>query len=902
MLTKVRSPSDTKVVSYTYRTTGFRKAAITTIDLNNSIGIPLTASFTSNWIAHSVAGEPQAVIHESGIRTATYFQRAGFKHDRVRVFREGAYPLQDDEFEFERNVAGAPTRLKHSSKNPSSLLGRIVDFTYDNVGRVTLAESNDAVADQISQAFTYSGTSEVTAMTSSVGSLVSARAYAFDYDDRHQLTDASDDQGYSAAFTFGRTGTLQSSFVAATSAPGQHVYPRDVDYEYADPTASSGHTDPEMVLELLDSTSGQPMTSYTYDDAGSMTARTLNGDTMTFRYDGDQRMRKRILSDGISETYHYTDGARWLSATNSEGTFTKVRLWLGDVEVIYSCTASSCAETETRTTIRLGGRAVARINQDPADNRTTELLHTNGLGHLLGVYSFFRPPTGPIDYTLEAAFQYGPFGEILESAAASGSSTEDYLQRFNGKEFDLDSGLSYYGYRYYEPVGQVWNRSDPLYRFASDSASGSARRGNLYSFTGNNPMRFVDLDGLDIRTDVRGAYERSLRHASSVCGGIETECYAKLSAKLHSLYLGLLQAIDAAEDSMAKKSAKGRRAAKKGRAINVLSWNFAPDEFSLEDPCEEFDADCDMGVDRVGPGGQRLAITLMTLPWPWISFFVTMSQASNHDEAAAVLLAFSAGAVVADTAKLLGASSRSLCFVAGTMVKTDRGLRAIEEIEIGDLVWSRDDQTDEESWKTVLRTSITPDQRVLELVLIEADGDEQRLRITPEHPLWTRAGWLAVGELGVGESVWARDGWAVLSSVRYLDRQENVYNFEVADFHSYFVGEGGVWAHNGLCDDLSAAAAVLHKKSKDLTRAGNSLKKHSIRPNSVFTTTETTGSAISRQAQQYVDDILTTPGSTFTKNKIGGYDVRKPPGPGQHFGPGVRYDANGDFVGFRQPN
>jgi RHS repeat-associated protein len=45
-------------------------------------------------------------------------------------------------------------------------------------------------------------------------------------------------------------------------------------------------------------------------------------------------------------------------------------------------------------------------------------------------------------------------------------------------------------------------------------------------------------------------------------------------------------------------------------------------------------------------------------------------------------------------------SVASRCFAAGTLIKTNRGFRPIETIEIGDLVWSRDDQTGSEEWKS----------------------------------------------------------------------------------------------------------------------------------------------------------------------------------------------------------
>ena len=32
-----------------------------------------------------------------------------------------------------------------------------------------------------------------------------------------------------------------------------------------------------------------------------------------------------------------------------------------------------------------------------------------------------------------------------------------------------------------------------------------------------------------------------------------------------------------------------------------------------------------------------------------------------------------------------------------------------------------------------------------------------------------------------------------------LEKSVNVYNLEVQDFHTYFIGESGVWVHNQGC-------------------------------------------------------------------------------------------------------
>ena len=49
---------------------------------------------------------------------------------------------------------------------------------------------------------------------------------------------------------------------------------------------------------------------------------------------------------------------------------------------------------------------------------------------------------------------------------------------------------------------------------------------------------------------------------------------------------------------------------------------------------------------------------------------------------------------------------RSYCFVEGTIVRTSEGNKAIEEVQIGDYVYAKDEETGEITLKEVLDTSI----------------------------------------------------------------------------------------------------------------------------------------------------------------------------------------------------
>jgi RHS repeat-associated protein len=81
---------------------------------------------------------------------------------------------------------------------------------------------------------------------------------------------------------------------------------------------------------------------------------------------------------------------------------------------------------------------------------------------------------------------YRPYGERVRVEAAAA----DNRQFFHGKAVDADTGLSYFGARYYDPAVGRFMATDPQ-RF--DEAN--IHSFNRYAYGNNNPYRFVDPDG-----------------------------------------------------------------------------------------------------------------------------------------------------------------------------------------------------------------------------------------------------------------------------------------------------------------------------------------------------------------------------------------------------------------------
>ena len=98
----------------------------------------------------------------------------------------------------------------------------------------------------------------------------------------------------------------------------------------------------------------------------------------------------------------------------------------------------------------------------------------------LGSSSYITNLDGEVSQHIE----YVPFGEVFIEERNNTWNTP-YL--FNAKELDEETGMYYYGARYYEPRLSLWMTVDPMEENLPSSST--------YSYAANNPIRFIDMEG-----------------------------------------------------------------------------------------------------------------------------------------------------------------------------------------------------------------------------------------------------------------------------------------------------------------------------------------------------------------------------------------------------------------------
>jgi len=152
------------------------------------------------------------------------------------------------------------------------------------------------------------------------------------------------------------------------------------------------------------------------------------------------------------------------------------------------------------------------------------------------------------------------------------------------------------------------------------------------------------------------------------------------------------------------------------------------------------------------------------------------------------------------------------CFLAGTKIDTPSGSMAIENVRVGDSVWSYDTREARLVMGVVSRVFVHPSQPSGTLRL--NSGSE--IRATPNHPFFRQRNMseiasryaeetselqvVSADELVAGDVVYARNASSgelvptTVSGFTLDGPTETVYNFTVEGTHSYFAE--GVLVHN----------------------------------------------------------------------------------------------------------
>ena len=153
------------------------------------------------------------------------------------------------------------------------------------------------------------------------------------------------------------------------------------------------------------------------------------------------------------------------------------------------------------------------------------------------------------------------------------------------------------------------------------------------------------------------------------------------------------------------------------------------------------------------------------------------------------------------------------CFPAGTLIQTEHGTKPIEDIQIGDLVWAYDEDTNTTALQPVVDIMQNETDHTISLYT-----ETEVIETTATHPFYTQDGWKDASELQTGDQIKTQNQENVeIKNTKFNYEPKKVYNFTVAHFHTYFVGQQKALVHNtGKC--ISKLAENFAKTWDDLAK------------------------------------------------------------------------------------
>ncbi|HEX8081624.1 MAG TPA: SpvB/TcaC N-terminal domain-containing protein [Jatrophihabitans sp.] len=338
-------------------------------------------------------------------------------------------------------------------------------YTYDKVGNVKSVTNNIEVPSPpnfggpSTQTFTYD---DLDRLTDAAGSYQFAPGktnnytYALGYDNLHNTT------------TKNQTNTIvQGSGTPVTQ--GKTTY----NYAYA-----YGGPQPHAPTHIGTKT-------YAYDANGNQIGWSddTNGQQRTIIWDEENRIQS-VFDNGQEQKYKYDDAGQRVIKRGPQGETAYVNQWftvrngqIGTKHVFIDTT-----------------RVASKLVKDNAREKDSYYFHPDQLSSTNTV----TDANGKLYEHLE----YFPSGEAWIEEK---SNTQRTPYRFAGKELDEETGLYYFGARYYDPRTGLWPSTDPalaenLARLPGNDDSPEPDVAaptflNLYNYADSNPLTKIDPDG-----------------------------------------------------------------------------------------------------------------------------------------------------------------------------------------------------------------------------------------------------------------------------------------------------------------------------------------------------------------------------------------------------------------------
>ncbi|MGA9768045.1 MAG: SpvB/TcaC N-terminal domain-containing protein [Blastocatellia bacterium] len=428
----------------------------------NLRGAQAATPFVTN-IEYDAKGQRNFIEYGNNIKTSYEYDPLTLRITRLRTLR-GAERLQD--LSYTNDSGGNITRILDDAQQTIYFNNQAVtpsnDYTYDAIYRLITAQGREHVG-QAAEPQTR-------------------------WDDkfRVRLPHPGDGQAmrrYTERYEYDAAGNFLQLIHQATNGNWARSY------QYNEPSL----IEPSKQNNRLSRTiigSNNPLTEiYTYDTHGNMTAMPhLTLMQWDFK-DQLSATSRQVVNNGSPETTYYVyDGAgqRVRKVTERQGgTRKNERTYLGEFEIYREYEADGNLVTLERETLHVMDDkhriALIETRTQGDDGSSAQLIRYQFSNHL-GSASLELDQAGQIISYEE----YYPYGSTSYQAGRSAAEVSLKRYRYTQMERDEETGLAYHGARHYAPWLGRWVSCDP---------SGTSDHINLYVFSRDNPIIFVDRNG-----------------------------------------------------------------------------------------------------------------------------------------------------------------------------------------------------------------------------------------------------------------------------------------------------------------------------------------------------------------------------------------------------------------------
>jgi RHS repeat-associated protein len=477
-------------------------------------------------------------------------------------------------------------------------------------------------------------------------------------------------------------------------------------------------------------------TNYAYDQNGNMLMR----GNQQLVYDPENRLTLAVMTNSTVAFGYDANGARlWKqgAVTNS------LQVW---IDGIYE-------EKDGKTLYHIlaGDRIVCTFD---SAGITTEYYHPD---HIHSTSVETDASGNPYQH-----FEYSAFGQ---SRYTSSSTAFPVSRRYTAEVLDEETGLYFYGARYYDPQLGRFIQPDTVIPNEFDPQSY-----DRYAYALNNPLKIIDPNG----------------HAGK-------EVADWWSARVNTAF----EFYTSGSQSTLWLTTMG--------SVNTLVGGFSePLRFGSSAGAVSGDPHATLG-DAVLAGVQEGTRAVAIVP-------VGAALGKATGTLVNSLAASVEGEATGELAGSLGG-----CFVAGTLVQTEYGPAEIQNVTVGERVWSY--SLTDNKWE-LRHVEATPVRDYTgDIITVRVTGT--LVEATGNHPFWVVSGsnladrptakdvpaqdhvtgltgrWVEARSLKIGDVVFQlTDQKATVTAVSTAQAQISVYNLRVELNHTYAVSQAGILVHN----------------------------------------------------------------------------------------------------------